>query len=303
MFRFGEADGFQARSLGVGVGLRPPHYPHVFDTRPAIPWFEVITENFLGLGAHAFGRPLQILESVREHYPVVLHGVSLSLGSTDPFRPEYLKRWKELIERVEPAWVSDHLCWTGVGGQNLHDLLPLPHTEEALKHVVSRIQQVQEFLGRRILVENVSSYLTFSHSEMQEWEFLSEVCQRADCGLLLDVNNIYVSSRNHGFDAMEYLTSVPVDRVGQFHLAGYSDKGTHLIDTHDHPVSDPVWELYAQALKRFGDVPTLIEWDDDIPEFSRLAEEAARAESIREEILGIGPSRNAAPIGAVTVAP
>lgn len=191
----------------------------------------------------------------------------------------------------------------GRGGQNLHDLLPLPYTEEALKHVVSRIGQVQDFLGRRILVENVSSYLTFTHSEMQEWEFLARVAQEADCGLLLDVNNIYVSSRNHGFDPMTYLNAVPADRVGQFHLAGYSDKGTHLIDTHDHPVSDPVWELYREALRRFGDVPTLIEWDDKLPEFSRLAEEAARAEFIREEFLGRDPRADAQSSGITAVAP
>jgi uncharacterized protein len=285
MFRFGEADGFRAHSLGVGVGLRPPHYPFVLENRPGVGWFEVITENFLGLGS-GFGRPLQLLESVRENYEIVLHGVSLSLGSTDPFSDEYLKRWEALIERVQPAWVSDHLCWTGVGGQNLHDLLPLPYTEEALAHIVERIAQVQDRLKRRLLVENVSSYLTFAHSEMEEWEFLSEVARRADCGLLLDVNNIYVSSHNHGFDPLTYLRSVPRDRVGQFHLAGYSDKGTHLIDTHDHPVSDPVWELYREALRLFGDVPTLIEWDDQLPDFPRLAEEAARAESIREETLG-----------------
>lgn len=271
------------------MGLRPPHYPFVLENRPSLGWFEVITENFLSLGSAEFGRPVEILESVREDYPVVLHGVSLSLGSVDPFRPNYLKRWKELIARIEPAWVSDHLCWTGVGGENLHDLLPLPYTEEALKHVVGRIREVQDWLGRRILVENVSSYLTFSHSEMEEWEFLSRVAEEADCGLLLDVNNIYVSSRNHGFDPTTYLNAVPVDRVGQFHLAGYSDKGTHLIDTHDHPVSDPVWELYRQALRRFGDVPTLIEWDDRLPDFPRLAEEAARAECLREEFLGNVP--------------
>ncbi len=303
MYRFGEADGYQARSFGVGVGLRPPHYPFVLENRPNLGWFEVITENFLGLGAREFGRPVEILESVREHYPIVLHGVSLSLGSVDPFRDDYLKRWKELIARVEPAWVSDHLCWTGVGGQNLHDLLPLPYTEEALKHVVSRIGQVQDFLGRRILVENVSSYLTFTHSEMEEWEFLSRVAEEADCGLLLDVNNIYVSSRNHGFDPMTYLNAVPADRVGQFHLAGYSDKGTHLIDTHDHPVSDPVWELYRQALRLFGDVPTLIEWDDQLPEFPRLAEEAARAEFFREEFLGCDPRAGAQSSRASAIAP
>lgn len=286
MFRFDEADGFQSLTSRVGVGLRPPHYPHVFNERPAVGWFEAITENFLSLGSPDFGRPLQILERVREHYPVVLHGVSLSIGSVDPFRERYLDRWKELIRRVQPAWVSDHLCWTGVEGRNLHDLLPLPYTEEALAHVVQRICRVQEFLGRRILVENVSSYLTYNHSEMSEWEFLAEVAERADCGILLDVNNIYVSSRNHAFDPFDYLTAIPRDRVGQFHLAGYTDKGTHLIDTHDHPVSEEVWSLFRVATRRFGDVPTLIEWDDEIPEFSRLAEEAARAEAIREEVLG-----------------
>jgi uncharacterized protein len=204
---------------------------------------------------------------------------------------------------VEPAWVSDHLCWTGVAGANLPALLPLPYTGEALDHVVRRITQVQEFLGRKILVENVSSYLTYGHSEMSEWEFLAEVAGRADCGILLDVNNIFVSSKNHGFDPLVYLEAMPVERVGQFHLAGYSDKGTHLIDTHDHPVSAPVWELYKRALEKFGDVPTLVEWDDELPSFARLSEEADRAQSIREEVLGSARRAKAHFERAATVAP
>lgn len=269
--------------LGVGLGLRPSHYDHVLSRRPAVSWFEAISENYMGLrGGSSGGRPLEMLEEVRGRYPVTLHGVSLNVGSADPLNRDYLKRLKRLVRVIEPAIVSDHLCWTGVGGRNLHDLLPLPYTEAAIEHVAARLRHVQEFLGRRILIENVSSYLTYRHSEMTEWEFLTEIASRADCGILLDVNNIHVSAVNHGFDALDYINAVPTARVGEMHLAGYSDEGGFLIDTHDHPVSDPVWDLYAAAIRRFGPVPTLIEWDDKIPAFERLEQEAARAEEVRD---------------------
>jgi len=272
---------------GVGIGLRSMHYDHVLSARPEVPWFEVISENFMGPrgGAALAGRPLEVLERVRRDYPVALHGVSMNLGSCDPLDFGYLRRLEALIDRVEPAVVSDHLCWTGSGRRNLHDLLPLPYTEEALAHVVRRVRAAQERIGRRILIENVSSYVSYVHSEMAEWEFLSELCRRADCGLLLDVNNVYVSAVNHGFTATEFIAGVPADRVGQMHLAGYSEAEGFLIDTHDHPVSDPVWDLYAHAVRRFGDVPTLIEWDERIPPFPRLEREAARAALIRDEHL------------------
>jgi uncharacterized protein (UPF0276 family) len=266
--------------LGFGVGLRPKHYPEILDVWPDVDWFEVISENFMVRG----GRPLHVLERIRQRYPVVLHGVSLSIGSTDPLSTDYLHQLKELARRIEPAWVSDHLCWTGVGGHNLHDLLPLPYTEETLAHVVERVRRVQDILGRRILLENVSTYLEFEQSTMPEWEFLTAVAEHADCGILLDVNNIFVSAFNHGFAAMDYMNAVPVERVHQFHLAGHSDRGTFLHDTHDHPVADPVWELYAAAVKRFGRVSTLIEWDDRIPPFAELHAEAMHAQQVLEAI-------------------
>lgn len=223
------------------------------------------------------GRPLFILDQIREHYPVVMHGVSLSIGSTDPLNKNYLKQLKSLAGRVKPAWISDHLCWTGVGGHNVHDLLPLPYTEKVIRHVASRIRQVQDFLGRQILLENVSSYLELSQSTLTEWEFLKAVCEEADCKILLDVNNIYVSACNHGFDPVTYLNAIPRGRVGQFHLAGHSNKKTHLLDTHDHPVKEAVWELYSLAVKRFGRISTLIEWDEKIPSFLRVRQEALKA--------------------------
>ena len=272
---------------GVGLGLRPAHYDHVLTHRPAVSWFEVISENYLGLRGGSGGRPLEQLERVRRDYPVSLHGVSMNLGSTDPLDRDYLKKLKALIARVEPAAVSDHLCWTGVGGRNLHDLLPLPYDEDAVAHVAARVREVQDFLGRRLLIENVSSYVAYRHSVMTEWEFLAEVAERADCGILLDVNNIHVSAVNHGFDARAYLAGVPRERVGEMHLAGYSEAEGFLIDTHDHPVSDPVWALYAEAVRRFGAVPTLIEWDDHIPSFERLEQEAARAQEVQGAALAV----------------
>jgi uncharacterized protein (UPF0276 family) len=259
--------------LGYGIGLRPKHYGHVLDTHPAVDWFEVISENFMVAG----GRPRHVLEQVRAHYPVVLHGVSLSIGSTDPLNETYLEELADLVRRTDPAWVSDHLCWTGIGGRNAHDLLPLPYTAEAIDHVAGRIARVQRLLERQILIENVSSYLAYRQSTMPEWEFLTTVAQRADCGILLDINNIYVSAFNHGFDPCRYLDGVPAERVVQFHLAGFRDRRTFLHDTHDHPVAEPVWDLYREAVRRFGAVSTLIEWDDEIPEFDRLQQEAATA--------------------------
>jgi uncharacterized protein (UPF0276 family) len=254
---------------GFGLGLRTPHYDAILNERHDIDWLEVITENYLVPG----GKALDYLERIRERFPLVMHGVSLSIGSTDPIDLSYLAQVRALAARVEPHWISDHLCWTGIEGRNLHDLLPLPYTEEALDAVVARVGQVQEALGRQILLENVSSYLTYQASEMSEWEFLGEVAQRADCAILLDINNIYVSSVNHGFDPLTYLKSIPKSKVRQFHLAGHSDLGGHLIDTHDHPIAPPVWNLYCAAVAHFGAVPTMIERDDNIPDLSDLVAE------------------------------
>ncbi len=277
------------RCLGHGVGLRRDHFDRVLSGPTRVDWFEVITENFMVQG----GRPLHVLTRVRERYPIVLHGVSLSIGSTDPLDEAYLDRLAELARRFEPAWVSDHLCWTSVGGRQAHDLLPLPYTEEALNHVVSRVARVQERLGRPIALENVSSYVAYRRSRMPEWDFLAAVAQRSGCGILLDVNNIYVSARNHGFEPRAYLAGIPPASVWQFHLAGHSDKGDYLLDTHDHPVADPVWDLYREAVRRFDDVSTLIEWDDRIPEFDRLEEESERSRTIRDRVLGTGAARGA----------
>ncbi|MBI3783698.1 MAG: DUF692 domain-containing protein [Deltaproteobacteria bacterium] len=267
--------------LGHGIGLRPPHYPHVLDGSARADWFEIISENFMVAG----GRVPAVLEAARRQAPIVLHGVSMSLGGVDPLNERYLGELKQLIERIEPAWVSDHLCWGGFGRHYAHDLLPLPFTEEALAHVAARIRYVQDRLGCRILIENVSSYVTFTHSALPEWEFLAGVAEAADCGILLDVNNIYVSSVNHGFDAQKYLAGVPVERVGQIHLAGHQNNGTHLIDTHDHPVPSPVWDLYRDAIRRVGPVSTLIERDDNIPELSELLAEAEMARQAEAEAI------------------
>jgi len=270
----------------MGLGLRSPHYSFILENRPALGWFEAISENYLGMRTGCDGRPLHILEKIRREYPVVLHGVSLSLGSADPLNDEYLARLKALARRIEPAWISDHLCWTGVDGVNLHDLLPLPYTEDVLAYLVSRIDRVQHYLGRRILVENVSSYLTFAESGMTEWDFLSELARRADCGILLDVNNVYVSAVNHGFDPLEYLDALPAERIGQIHLAGHSRDGDVLIDTHDHPVCPEVWALYRAAVERFGAVSAMVERDDHIPGFEELYAEVQTARAIQEEVLG-----------------
>jgi uncharacterized protein len=262
--------------LGYGVGLRRQHYSHVLETRPKVDWFEVISENFMVAG----GRALEVIEGVRANYPIAMHGVSMSIGSTDPLNRGYLRQLRDLARRFEPAWISDHLCWTGVGGRNLHDLIPLPYTEEAIRHVVARIRDVQDILERPILIENVSSYMAFADSTMAEWEFISSIADEADCGLLLDINNIFVSAFNHRFDANEYIDAVPAERVVQYHLAGHSDHGTYLLDTHDHPVCDEVWTLYQRAARRFGAVSAIVEWDDNIPEFTELADTADRARTI-----------------------
>ena len=267
---------FQRAHLGHGIGLRSKHYARFLAEPPAVGWVEAISENFIGVG----GRPLAVLEKARRDFPVVLHGVSLSIGSVDPLDREHLAGLRELADRIEPAYVSDHLCWGTHRGRYLHDLLPLPYTEEALEHVAGRVQRVQDALGRQILLENVSSYVAFRGSTMPEWEFVARVAERADCGILLDINNIHVSARNHGFDAREYLAAIPCDRVGQFHLAGHSDRGTYLFDTHDAPVADVVWDLYAAAVRRFGRVPALIEWDDHLPELERLVEESRAAAAV-----------------------
>jgi len=265
-------------SLGFGLGLRPVHYEEILSgaSAPDIDWFEIISENYMIPG----GRPLANLERVRARYPVVMHGVSMSIGATDPLDTEYLKNLKMLAERVQPSWISDHLCWTGAHGTNLHDLMPLPYTEEAIRHVVARVRQVQDTLGRRLLLENVSSYVTYKDSEMTEWEFLREIATRADCLILLDINNIYVSSFNHDFDPYEYLRGIPVARVQQFHLAGHSNEGAYIIDTHDHPIVDPVWQLYAEAVRRFPGVATMIERDDNIPPLAELLAELDQARQI-----------------------
>jgi uncharacterized protein (UPF0276 family) len=262
--------------LGYGVGLRRQHYSHVLETRPKVDWFEVISENFMVAG----GRALEVLEGVRANYPIAMHGVSMSIGSTDPLNRSYLRQLRDLARRFEPAWISDHLCWTGVGGRNLHDLLPIPYTEEALRHVVARIRQVQDALERPILIENVSSYMAFADSTMTEWEFISAIAAEADCGILLDINNIFVSAFNHRFDANEYIDAMPAERIVQYHLAGHSDHGTYLLDSHDHPVREEVWALYERAARRLGEVSALVEWDDNIPEFAELAQTADRARAI-----------------------
>ncbi len=259
--------------LGYGVGLRSAHFDHLEADTPDVDWFEAISENFLDSG----GRPRHVLDLVADRYPVVLHGVSLSIGSTDPLDVGYLGKLRRLAEDVGAAWISDHVCWTGAAGVNTHDLLPLPFTEACLAHVVGRIRAVQDFLGQRIVLENPSTYVTFTSSTMGEAEFLGRMADDADCGLLLDVNNAYVSGTNHGVDPAELVRSLPVERVVQLHLAGHTHMGTHAVDTHDGPVAEPVWGLFRLAVARFGRMSTLLEWDSRIPPFEVLAAEAAKA--------------------------
>jgi uncharacterized protein len=266
------------QNLGFGLGLRPDHYEAILTERPPVDFFEALTENYLVPG----GKALHYLDRVRLEYPLVLHGVSLSIGSTEPIDRDYLKALKTLNERVEPAWVSDHLCWTGTGGVNLHDLMPLPYTREALQHLVPRIQQVQDILGERILLENVSSYLAYEASDMSEWEFLAELSREADCLLLLDVNNVYVNSVNHHFDPDEFIRGIPVDRVAQIHLAGHERQETFIIDTHDAPIADAVWALYRRTCRRVGPVSTMIERDANIPPLPELLAELDIARGLTE---------------------
>ncbi|WP_158915614.1 DUF692 domain-containing protein [Caulobacter sp. S45] len=266
---------------GFGLGLRPPHYQDFLAGEPQVDFVEVISENFMVRG----GRPLHVLDAVRERYPVAMHGVSMSIGSADGVKLDYLKRLKQLADRVRPLWVSDHLCWTGVEGFNSHDLLPLPYTEDTLKTVCANIDRVQDVLERPLVLENPSSYLTFADDEMTEWGFLSEMCARTGCYLLLDINNIYVSGTNHGFSPEAYIAGVPAERVRQVHLAGHSAGRGLLIDTHDTPVPDPVWALYELASRRLGQVAVMIERDDDIPPLGELLSELeiarARANGVR----------------------
>jgi uncharacterized protein (UPF0276 family) len=258
---------------GVGIGLRVPHYRHILEKKPVVDWFEIISENYMIDG----GRPLSVLDSILDQYRVVQHGVSMYFGSAQPLSREHLRRLKALVRRTKTPWLSDHLCWGSVDGTYTHDLLPMPYTFEAVRVTAEKIRQTQDFLEIPIAVENVSSYAEFHVSEMTEWEFLNEVVERANCGILLDVNNIYVSSQNHNFDPRQYIEAVPAERVAQIHIAGHSKFEKYILDTHDHPVLDPVWSLYARAIERCGPTATLLEWDDHIPSFDEVHAEALKA--------------------------
>ncbi|MBM4219351.1 MAG: DUF692 domain-containing protein [Gammaproteobacteria bacterium] len=263
--------------LGLGVGLRTQHFRHITTKWPAMDWFEILSENFIDTG----GRPMYFLDQVAERYPIVMHGVSLSVGSTDPIDFGFLDKLKALAKRVRAKWLGDHVCWTGVAGLNGHDLYPLPYTEESLRHMVSRVRTIQDYLERPLVLENPSTYLTFGVSSMPEEEFIARLAEEADCALLLDVNNVYVTCRNHDLDPVAYLAAIPADRVVQIHLAGHTDNGTHCIDTHDGRVVDAVWELYARFTARVGARATLLEWDADIPKFSVLQQEVRKAARFR----------------------
>ncbi len=277
--------------LGVGVGLRVPHYRTVIEERPAIDFFEVISENFMVDG----GKPLYHLDRVLESYPVIQHGVSLNIGGPEPPNQAYLQRLKHLVRRVRPAWLSDHFCWTGTSGNNVHDLLPLPYTRQVVDLLVERAKRIQDYLEVPFALENTSSYMAYSSSEMSEWQFVSEVCERADIGLMFDVNNVYVSAYNHGFDAYEFIRNVPHERVVQIHLAGHTNLGKYIIDTHNGNVIEPVWDLYRGAIELCGPVSTLIEWDDEIPEFAVLQALAERARGVRNQGLERRAARQADP--------
>lgn len=267
---------WQAESIsGVGIGLRACHYPYILSNLPAVPWFEVLTENYMVDG----GMVLERLRQIREHYPIVFHGVGMSLGSVDPLNKTYLLRLKQLIEHFQPTHISDHLCWTSFQQHYFHELLPLPYTEEAICHIAKRIRQVQDYLDQPILIENVSSYLTYTASQMSEWEFLNAIVDQSGCYILLDVNNVFVSAKNHGFDPKQYIKAINQHKVKQIHLAGFLDCDTHLLDNHGVPVSDEVWGLYQIATERLGQIPTCIEWDNDIPEFPVLLNEATKAQA------------------------
>ena len=276
--RFGFPD------LGIGVGLRTTHFPTLLRRMPEVDWFEVLSENFMLTG----GRPMYVLDQVAERYPVALHGVSLGIGNTDPLSFDHLRQLKALAARTRAHWVSDHLCWTGILGRNTHDLLPMPYTEEALRHTVTRVKQVSDFLERPLVLENPSTYVEFAASTMSEWEFLARLAAEADCALLLDVNNVYVSSFNHGFDPNAYIDAIPADRVVQYHVAGHTNKGTHIIDTHSDHAIDAVWELYRRAWGRTGPTATLYEWDENIPDLDTVHAEALKARAYREEPAAVG---------------
>ncbi|MES2073392.1 MAG: DUF692 domain-containing protein [Pseudomonadota bacterium] len=273
-------------SPGFGLGLRTDHYLEVLAAPQQIDWFEILSENYMVPG----GKPLAMLDRIRQDYPMVMHGVSMSIGTPEGPSEEYLRELKKLIRRVQPLWISDHLCWTGVHGRNMHDLFPLPYMEETVKLVANNIRRVQDTLERPLVLENVSSYLSFNRDSMPEWEFVAAVAEESDSLILLDVNNIYVSSYNHGFDPHDYLDGIPVGRVQQIHLAGHSNHGTHIVDTHDHPIVDPVWELYAAALRRFGQVASMIERDDNIPPLPELVAELATARNIAGKVQAETPA-------------
>lgn len=268
------------RDLGVGIGLRNVHFSHILESWPQLDWFEILSENFM----HTGGRPVHVLDQVAERYPIVMHGVSMNIGSADPLDMDYLAELRKLRDRCGAVFISDHLCWTGVGGKNLHDLLPMPYTEEALEHLVPRIQQVQDFLGMPLVLENPSTYLEFADSTMTEPQFLRAMTTESGCGLLMDVNNVFVCAQNHGFDPYQYLEQVPWDRVVQFHLAGHTVYETHLLDTHSAPVCDEVWRMYARAHELSGGRSTLLEWDADIPSFEAVRAEAHKARRYRDAI-------------------
>ncbi len=264
---------------GVGIGLRVPHYRHILEKKPTVDWFEIISENFLVDG----GRPLEILDLILEQYRVVQHGVAAYFGSPGALDRSHLRKLKHLVKRTGTPWLSDHLCWGSVDGRHTHDLLPMPYTFEAAKHTARKIREARDFLEVPVCVENVSSYAEFHISEMSEWEFLTEVSEQADCGILLDVNNIYVSSQNHGFNPLDYVKNIPHERVGQIHIAGHSKFERFILDTHDHPVLDPVWKLYDRAIQLTGHTATLLEWDDRIPSFNEVHHEALKATKYLEK--------------------
>lgn len=273
-----QPQGSQEKIVGVGLGLRAQHYEAILETRPAVPWFEAISENYLGASA----LPMRHLEAIRENYPIVLHGVSLSIGSSDPLNQSYLQSLKALRDRIDATWISDHLCWSSLSNQYIPDLWPLPFEEKVIRHVVERVLQVQDYLQDRILLENISSYLQFTHSVLPEWEFINAVAAQADCYLLLDINNVYVNAINHHFDPRLYIDAMPTSRVKQLHLGGFEQKDTYLLDTHGHAVHEVVWELFDYAQSRLNNVPTCIEWDNDIPNFNTLLNEAKRAQQIMQ---------------------
>ncbi|MEW6463420.1 DUF692 domain-containing protein [Ectopseudomonas khazarica] len=268
--------------LGHGLGLRSEYYQEILERRPAVDWFEIISENYMVDG----GKALYYLDAIAEHYPLVMHGVSLSIGGPHALDRDYLQRLAQLARRVRPAWISDHLCWSRGNAHQLHDLLPLPYTEESLQHVAARVRQVQDVLERPLVLENVSSYLRCADDQMSEWQFLSALCELSGCELLLDINNVYVSARNHGFEPWDFISALPTERIRQFHLAGHHDYGDYLIDTHDHPVCDPVWQLYRRTLAHLGPVSTLLERDDHLPPLDELLSELQQARRIAREVLG-----------------